>query len=509
MKDVVQQPLLEMRGVCKRFGTVQACESVDLTVGRGEILALLGENGAGKTTLMNILYGLVQPDSGAVLLDGQPVKISKPSDATSLGIGMVHQHFQLVPDMTVAENVALGHGRGSRLLDLENVVEEIRALNNAYGLAVDPDAVVHDLALGLRQRVEIVKGLLQGAQLLIMDEPTAVLTPQEWSELAEIMRAINRDGRSVIFITHKLEEPLQVASRCSVLRDGRVVGTVQANETSKEALARLMVGRDVVLRINKDAPDFGAEVVGLEDLTVTDEHGQDVLSGINLSVRGGEIFGIAGVEGNGQAELVDVLSGVLTPQAGILRVDAQEHDLTRRGAARRSLDAGVIPADRHRQGVALDLSLLDNLMMRDFASATFAANGIVARSAAASHGNELVSRYDIRTPDLSTPMRALSGGNQQKAVIARELNRAPALVVAAQPTRGLDVGAMEFVYQMLLNHRQRGGAVLLISSELEEILTLSDRFAVLAGGRIMAILRPDEASPERVGMLMAGEDQAS
>jgi general nucleoside transport system ATP-binding protein len=494
-----------MRGISKRFGSIRACENVDLTVGRGEILALLGENGAGKTTLMNILYGLLQPDSGDLVFDGQTVEISRPADATRLGIGMVHQHFQLVPDMTVAENVALAYGRGSRLLHLDSVVGEIRALGDEYGLAVDPNAVVHDLPLGLRQRVEIIKGLLQGAQLLIMDEPTAVLTPQEWLELAEIMRAINRDGRSVIFITHKLDEPLQVANRCSVLRDGRVVGTVQAAETSKQALARMMVGRDVVLRVTKDVVEPGVEVIGIEDLTVTDEHNNAVLSEVNLAVCEYEILGIAGVEGNGQSELVDVLAGILTPQAGTLRIADEEHDLTRRGA-RPILDAGVIPADRHKHGVALDLPLLDNLMMRDFDSAPFAGNGLLSRPAAITHCNDLVRRFDIRTPDVLTPMRALSGGNQQKAVIARELNRAPRLVVAAQPTRGLDVGAMEFVYETLLNYRQQGGAVLLISSELDEILTLSDRFAVLAGGRIMAVLRPEEATPELVGMLMAGEE---
>ncbi len=502
--DPVAPPLLEMRGISRRFGSVQACENVDLTVGRGEILALLGENGAGKTTLMNVVYGLVQPDNGYVLFDGEPVEISSPADATRLGIGMVHQHFQLVPNMTVAENVALANSRGSRLLDLDKIVAEIRALGDAYGLAVDPNAVVRDLPLGVRQRVEIIKGLLQGARLLIMDEPTAVLTPQEWSELAEIMTAILRDGRSVVFITHKLEEPLQVANRCTVLRDGRVVGTVRASETSKEALARMMVGRDVVLRVTKDEVEVGAEVLGLKGLTVVDDHSQTVLSEVSLAVREGEIFGIAGVEGNGQSELVDVLAGAITPRAGTLRVGDDEHDLTRRGV-RGSLDAGVIPADRHRHGVALDLSLLDNLMMRDFASVPFASRGVLARPAVVSHCTDLVARYDIRTPDVFTAMRTLSGGNQQKAVLARELNRAPALVVAAQPTRGLDVGAMEFVYETLLECRRQRGAVLLISSELDEILTLSDRFAVLAGGRIMAVLRPEDANPETVGMLMAGE----
>jgi simple sugar transport system ATP-binding protein len=500
-------PFLTMLGITKRFPGVTANDGIDLDVRRGEIHGLLGENGAGKTTLMNILYGLLAPDEGTIEIDGKPAQIRSPRDSMAFGIGMVHQHFMLVPDMTVAENVALGLRSGrSPLSRLNEVSERVADLSRRYGLLVHPDDRIDEISVGMQQRVEIVKLLYRGADLLVLDEPTSVLTPKEWDELSAVLSSLVAEGRSVIFITHKLDELVSVAHRCTILRDGRVVGRVDdVSATDKASLARSMVGRDVVLRVERPARQPGAAVLEAHGISLQDATGRVRLDDISFAVREGEILGVAGVDGNGQDELVDVLIGLRQPTAGHIAINSETvAEMTPREFGRRS--GAVVPADRHRTGVAVSLSLMDNLMMREFGDEPYTRRGVLHLAAMREHSEELVAEYDIRTPDTAVRMRQLSGGNQQKAVLARELDRHPKLLVAAQPTRGLDVGATEFVYRKLLEHREAGGATLLISTELEEILSLSDRIAVMVSGRFVRILEAAEADLDRLGLLMAGEE---
>jgi ABC-type uncharacterized transport system ATPase subunit len=500
-----EPPLLRLNGITKRFPEVLANDRVTLDVRRGEILGLLGENGAGKSTVMNVIFGLQHPDEGTIEVNGEVVRIRSPRDALDLGIGMVHQHFMLVPDMTVAENVALTvHAGRLALARLDEVARRIEALSTQFGLALDPHAVVENLSVGVRQRVEILKLLFRGADLLILDEPTATLTPKEWQDLSRVLVSLASERKGIVFITHKLDELFGIAERCTVLRDGRVVGTVSLAETSKAALARMMVGRDVVLRVDKRPLAPGRPVFEAEGLSLV-ANDRIVLDGITFAVHEREILGIAGVEGNGQHELVEALIGVRRPTDGAIRIDGETvGDLDPKVFAARG--GAVIPEDRHRDGVALDLSLMANLMMKDFASPPFARRGVLDRAKARSHSVALMERYDIRAPGPMTPIRSLSGGNQQKAVLAREIHNRPRFLIAAQPTRGLDVGAAEFVYQRLLEHRERGGATLLISVELDEILSLSDRIAVIVRGRFVRILEARSADPELLGLLMAGEE---
>jgi simple sugar transport system ATP-binding protein len=495
-----------MIGITKRFPGVIANAGVDLEVRRGEVHGLLGENGAGKTTLVNILYGLYQPDEGTIEIGGDPVTIRSPREAMTHGIGMVHQHFMLVPDMTVAENVALGLSSSRPPLSrMREVAVRIRELSTRYHLKVDPEDRIEDLSVGMQQRVEILKLLYRGANLLVLDEPTSVLTPPEWQELSAVLRSLVDEGRSAIFITHKLDELLSVADRCTVLRDGTVVGTVPVSEADKPKLARMMVGRDVVLRIERPILEPGEPVVSVRHLSLIDVRGKVRLDDLSFEVREREILGVAGVDGNGQQELVEVLIGLRKPTEGDIAINgvAVPHLTPREFAGR---GGAVIPSDRHRMALALDLRLMDNLIMRDIGSEPFAHRGILALGPIVSHVDRLISEYDIRTPSAQVRMRQLSGGNQQKTVLARELHRKPKLLIAAQPTRGLDVGATEYVYRRLVEHKRSGGAMLLISTELDEVLSLADRIAVIVEGRFLRILEPHEVDPEVLGLLMAGEE---
>jgi simple sugar transport system ATP-binding protein len=494
---------LRLVDITKTFPGVRANDHVSLDVRRGEILGLLGENGAGKSTLMNIVYGLYQPDSGSIYVQGEEVSIRSPQQAVSHGIGMVHQHFMLVPDMTVAENVALAPSLAPGLSRLGDVERSVAELSTRFGLSIDPRSVVEDLPLGARQRVEIIKLLYRGADLLILDEPTAALTPEEWRELSVFLRSMADQGRSIIFITHKLDELFGLVDRCTVLRDGAVVGTVAIGETNKPALARMMVGREVALRVERPIIEPGAAVLEVSQLSV-EANGRNVVDDVSFEVRAGEVFGVAGVGGNGQNELVDALIGLRQPTQGEVRIDGEAHpgfdprQFTRAGGA-------LIPEDRHDEGLALELTLTENVILKEFDRPPYSRRGILDLRRASGHCAELLHEYDVRAPGPDVLARQLSGGNQQKLVLARELSRNPRLVVAFQPTRGLDVGAMEFVYRKL-NEAKRGGcAILLISFELDEIFSLSDRFAVMADGRFMATLSAEEADVERVGLLMGGE----
>jgi len=499
-------PLLRASGITKRFDSLVANDTIDLTVSSGEIHGLLGENGAGKTTLMNVLYGLVEPDEGTIEFRGKEVSIKSPKDALALGIGMVHQHFMLVPDMTVAENVALAFG-GRRLARsrIETVAARIRELSDEYGLELDPDDLIEQTSVGVRQRVEIVKLLYRGAELLIMDEPTAALTPPEWEHLAAVLRRLVMGDRAVIFITHKLDELFGVANRCTVLRDGRVVGESLMSNTSKPELAYQMVGREVSLRIEHQRRARGAVVLRARGVCLEDAGGRRRLSNLDLAVHEREIVGIAGVDGNGQRELEEVLTGMRAPTAGEITIgDRTLSQLTPQQF--KAAGGAVVPEDRHRTGLVLSMSLADNLILKDFASAPFSRRGIFDRGRINEHAQQLVAGYDIRCPGVRAPMGALSGGNQQKAVLAREFYASPRLLIAAQPTRGLDVGAIETVYRQLIEYRDAGGAILLLSIELDEILSLADRIAVMVQGRFVRTIDVEDADAERLGLLMAGED---
>jgi len=499
-------PLLRLVGITKRFGALTANSDITLSVRQGEIHGLLGENGAGKTTLMNIVYGLVEPDAGRIEIRGTPETIKSPRDALALGVGMVHQHFMLVPDMTIAENVALALGR-RRLArsHIGAVAKRIRELSAEYGLELDPDEVIEDTAVGVRQRVEIVKLLYRGADLLIMDEPTAALTGPEWEHLSAVLRSLVAAGKSVIFITHKLDELFGVAHRCTVLRDGCVVHQSPMSETTKAELAHRMVGREVSLRVEHSRRAPGAPVLEAKDLGLVDPSGRVRLSGIDLCVREHEILGIAGVDGNGQRELVEVLTGMREPTAGEIAL-AGKTFAKLRPQQYKAAGGAVVPEDRQRTGTVLSMSLADNLVLRDFASQPFSRRGVLDRGAVTEHAARLVSEYDIRCLSVKMSMEALSGGNQQKAVLARELCHDPRVLIAAQPTRGLDVGAIETVYRRLLEYRDAGGAIMLLSIELDEILSLADRIAVMVQGRFVRTIDVDDADAELLGLLMAGED---
>lgn len=497
-------PVLEMRGITKLFPGVVANDRVSLQLERGEIVALLGENGAGKSTLMNVCYGLLGSDGGEILVDGAPVRIRSPRDAIALGIGMVHQHFMLIEPLTVTENIVLGHEPARfGVIDFAQARTRVRELSERYGLKVDPDARVLDLSVGMQQRVEILKALYQGVRILVLDEPTAVLTPQEVRELFGVVRSLVSEGLAVVLITHKLDEVIQIADRVVVMRDGRVVGETRPAETDEVGLARMMVGRDVVLRIDKAEARTGAPVLQVDGLEVKDDRGLDAVRGLSLTVRGGEIVGIAGVDGNGQRELVEAIVGLRKPVAGTIRLKGD--DITHAAPAA-TIAAGVshVPEDRHRRGLVLEFDLAENLILGDHSRPPFADHGILRRSVIAAEAAKRIADYDVRTPSASVLAGNLSGGNQQKLVLARELGRDPELLIAAQPTRGLDVGAIEFVHRRIVAERDAGKAVLLVSMELEEVLSLSDRILVMYDGRVAAEFAGADADEERIGYYMTG-----
>jgi general nucleoside transport system ATP-binding protein len=500
-----QRPVLQARGVIKGYDGLAANAGIDLELWPGEVLALLGENGAGKTTLMNVLYGLTQPDAGEILLDGQPVRFGSPKDALAKGIGMVHQHFMLVPTLTVAENLMLGAEETgpAGMLDLQRVRKRVRELGASYGLPVEPDALIRDLPVGLQQRVEILKALHRQARVLILDEPTAVLTPQEARDLFAVMRSLAAENRtSIVFITHKLHEVFAVADRILVLRQGKVVGGLRPSEAGPESLAALMVGRPVLLRVDKTSAKPGEVVLRVSDLAVHSDRGLAAVNGISLEVRAGEILGVAGVQGNGQTELVEALMGLRTPAGG--RVELIGRDVTR-ASPRQLVDAGEahIPEDRQKHGLVLSYPVADNLVLRTYERPPFARGIQVLRDAIVRFAQRLAQEFDIRSRSVRAPASSLSGGNQQKVVVAREFSRNGRLLAVAQPTRGVDVGSTEFIHRKLIAARDAGMAVLLVSSELEELLSLADRIAVMYRGQIAGIVEAASATPERLGYLMA------
>ncbi len=496
--------IVRLEGITKVFPGVVANDNVTFEVKRGEIHALLGENGAGKTTVMNILYGLYQADSGRIVLNGKPVEIRSTRDAIRHGIGMIHQHFMLVPTLTVAENIVLGL-RSSRepLLDLASVRRKIRDISREYGLEVDPDAEVWQLSVGMQQRVEIIKALYRGSDLLIMDEPTSVLTPGEVRDLFRVLRQLVSQGHSVIFITHKLEEVMEIADRVTVLRGGKVVATVPKGQTDKAALARMMVGREVLFRLDKEVVAPGKVVLEVEDLMVYNDRGLLGLKGVSFQVREGEILGVAGVDGNGQLELAEAVAGLRPVASGRVRIKGVDvTNLPPR--AIHEMNVAHIPEDRHKMGLILDFTVKENLVLKDFYRPPLSVRGILQHGVIQSRALELIRSFDIRCPGPEARVRQLSGGNQQKVVVARELSRGPDLIVSMQATRGLDVGATEYVERKILEQRAAGAAVLYISTELEEIFSLSDRVAVLHGGELMGIVDIDKADVEEIGLMMAG-----
>jgi general nucleoside transport system ATP-binding protein len=501
-------PALELRGVTKRFPGVVANDDIDFDVGRGEVHALLGENGAGKSTLMNVVYGLYRPDEGEIRVKGRPVTIHSPKDAIGHGIGMVHQHFMLIPVMTVAENIVLGTEprHAGALLDYAAAARRVQELSRTFKFAIEPNTRIERISVGQQQRVEILKALYRGADILILDEPTAVLTPQEATDLFGILRNLVQEGMSVIFISHKLNEVLDIADRVTVLRRGKKIDTVPREGATEAALARMMVGREVLLRVEKAPATPGEPVLVVENLAVFDERGLQRLRDVSLQVRAGEIVGIAGVDGNGQSELVEALAGLRRPAEG--RVLVAGKDVT---GARVSdiIDLGVghIPEDRQRRGLVLDFTLAENLALHDYDKEPNSRFGWLFPQRLVRWARQLLERFDVRGGGPQTPASALSGGNQQKVVIAREMGRDPAVLLAAQPTRGLDVGAIEFVHRQLVDARDRGKGVLLVSLELEEILSLSDRILVIYEGRIVGEYTPD-ASEEELGIAMTGGRRA-
>ncbi len=500
----MQQPLVELREITKVFPGVLANDRVSLKLEAGEIVALLGENGAGKTTLMNVLYGLLPAESGEVLVDGEHVSIKTPRQAIDLGIGMVHQHFMLVEPLTVTENIILGVEPSKfGAIDYKGARKAVVELSERYGLAVDPDAIIRDLPVGTQQRVEILKALYRGARVLILDEPTAVLTPQEVRELFAVVRSLVDEGLSVVFITHKLDEVLDIADRVVVMRDGAVVGETVPADTDMAGLARMMVGRDVVFRVEKTPMECGDVVLSVDGLTVLDERKLEAVKDVSFTVCQGEIVAIAGVSGNGQTELVESIMGLRRPASGSMNLRGK--DITH-ARARQTIKAGVshVPEDRHRRGMVLEFDLAENMILGDHRIAPFAKYGVFDQRAIAEVTAKRIKDYDIRTPSAKVLGSTLSGGNQQKVVVAREVGRNPELLIAAQPTRGLDVGAIEFVHSRILDERARGKGVLLVSLELEEVQSLADRILVMYAGKIVKEFAAGEATDEDIGFYMTG-----
>jgi nucleoside ABC transporter ATP-binding protein len=495
---------LEMRGITKRFPGVLANDNVNFDLRAGEVHALLGENGAGKSTLMKILYGMYHPDEGEILVNGQPVKINSPTAAIQQGIGMIHQHFMLVPTLTVAENVALGLPSSRKpLTDLDRVSERVIALADKYNLSIDPSAYIWQLSVGQQQRVEIIKALYRGAAILLLDEPTAVLTPQEVDELFAIMRQMQSDGYGLVFISHKLHEVIAISERVTVLRDGRNVGTRPTCDVTQNTLANWMVGREIEFIKSTEKPQVGEVRFALEDVSCGSDRGVEGLRGVNLAVHSGEIVGLAGVSGNGQLELAEALTGIRPITSGRIILEGQDmtgrkpSEITEKGLS-------YIPEERMKDGMIRNFNISENLVLREHHKMPFSKHGFLQMSYINEHADRLIEQYRIKTPSKKTLAKSLSGGNIQKVLLARELSREPRAIVAAQPTRGLDIGASEYVHEQLLMERKKGTAILLISEDLDEILALADRIAVIYEGKIMDILPRETATKEYIGLLMAG-----
>ena len=502
---MTEPQLLQLCGITKRFPGVLANDAIDFDVCAGEVHALLGENGAGKSTLMKVLFGFYRPDQGTVLLDGQPSGIGSPAEAIEAGVAMIHQHFMLVPTLTVAENVALGlTGSGFRL-DTSRVAKRVGELSAQYGLKVDPAAKVWQLSVGERQRVEIIKALYRDCRLLILDEPTAVLTPGEVAELFVILRQMADDGQGLIFISHKLDEVLELSDRITVLRDGRVSGETTSEETSKEELARMMVGRPVKLAPDKPPLDLGAARLSVEGLRVVGDRGTEAVAGFDLEVRAGEVLGIAGVSGNGQRELAEAIAGLRPVTGGSVRINGV--DVT--GCHPREVRAAglaYVPEERMRDGVVAEFTVAENAMLVDHDREPYCRWGMLRLGASTERARDLVERFSVKTPSLETTTRNLSGGNIQKLILARELSSEPTVLLAAQPTRGVDIGAAEYIHRRLVEEQGRGTAILVISEDLDEVLALSDRIAVMFEGRLMGIVDRADVSVEQLGLMMAGSE---
>jgi general nucleoside transport system ATP-binding protein len=499
-----QNYAVEMRGITKRFGEVLANDHISLAIADKSIHAIIGENGAGKSTIMNILYGFYTADEGEILIDGQPRSINSPADAIRLGLGMVHQHFMLVEPLTVTENIVLGaEPTKGTSIDYRRARARVAELSQQYGLKIDPDSRIADLSVGQQQRVEILKTLYRGARILILDEPTAVLTPQEVGEIFSILRGLREQGKTIIIITHKLAEVLSLSNNITVMRDGKVVGNLPTAGATAEGLARMMVGRDVLLRVKKEEAKPQGPVLTVRDLTLRGTEGKTILNGVTFEVRAGEILGIAGVEGNGQTELIEILAGLRKATSGKVLLedksidDLDTHERKRRGIAH-------IPEDRHRRGLLLDFDLASNSILgvhgdRPISGAVLLNNDVIVERA-----ERLVREYDVRPSNITLPARVLSGGNQQKLIVAREFDIRPRLVLVAQPTRGVDIGATEFIHRKLIELRDAGTAVLLVSAELDEVLSLSDRVVVIYGGRLVGEVDPKSVSEEEIGLMMTG-----
>lgn len=497
-------PVVELKSITKRFPGIVANDSISLKLHKGEIHALLGENGAGKSTLMNILFGLYQPDEGSIEIDGKPVQIDNPNKAIEYGIGMVHQHFKLVQPFTVTENIILGmeptHGIS---LDHKSAAAKIKDLSEQYGLKVDPYAKIQNISVGMQQRVEILKTLYRGAQILIFDEPTAVLTPQEITELMDIMRRLVAEGKSIILITHKLKEIMHISDTVTIIRRGKVIDTVKTSESNPNQLAEKMVGRNVTFKVDKQPAQLGETVMSVNDIRLTSKAGVSILNGLSFDIKAGEILGIAGVDGNGQSELIEVITGLRSPDQGSIKVLGKE---VAGQKPRVVAESGVahIPEDRHKHGLVLDFSMSENFVLETYYKEPYSRRGFLNFDAIKKQAKRLIEQFDVRTPGITTLARSLSGGNQQKAIIAREIDKDPDVLVAAQPTRGLDVGAIEFVQKQLIAQRDKGKAVLLISFELDEIMNVSDRIVVIYEGKIVGEVLPEQTNDQELGLMMAG-----
>lgn len=508
MRSVTNQPyVIEMEGITKQFGEFKANDNIFLNLRKGEIHALLGENGAGKSTLMNILSGLLEPTEGTIKVNGEEVKIDSPNKANQLGIGMVHQHFMLVKKFTVTENIMLGKEVSNMgILDRKAAKKQIMELSSKYHLTVDPDARVEDITVGMEQRVEILKTLYRGAEILIFDEPTAVLTPQEIDELMIIMKKLTEEGKSIILITHKLKEIKAVADRCTIIRRGKSIDTVQVKDVSNQELADMMVGRSVSFKTVKKPANPTDLTLEIKDLVVKDSRNLTAVDHLNLQLYAGEVLGIAGVDGNGQSELIQAISGLRPVESGTILLagtditNAKPRKITETGF-------GHIPEDRHKHGLVLDMRLEENIALQTYYKDPLSKNGFLQEKEIENLAVKLIEEFDVRTVNEKVPAKALSGGNQQKAIIARELHRDPSVLIAAQPTRGLDVGAIEFIHKRLIEQRDNGKAVLLMSFELDEILNVSDRIAVMYEGEIVAVVKPSETTETELGLLMAGSNK--